>query len=59
MNFYLRRTPFTPTFVRFAAKCNAICRKMQCVLMLNAMRFGAKRKVKCGKMRCDLVLNAV
>ena len=28
--------------VRFAAKRSVICRKTQCVLMLNAVRFGAK-----------------
>ena len=61
MNFYLRRTPFTPTFVRFAAKCSAICCKTQCVLVLNALRFGAKRKAfwckTQGKMRQNAVQN--
>ena len=39
MNIYYTEPPF-------AAKCSAICGKMQCVLMLNAVRFAAKRKVK-------------
>ena len=32
--------------MQYAAKRSAICRKTQCVLVLNAVRFGAKRKVK-------------
>jgi len=32
--------------VRFGAKCSAFCRKMECVLVLNARCFGAKRRAK-------------
>ena len=53
MYFYLNRTPLTAIFrpfqqseVRFAAKCNAFCRKMQCVSVQNASYFGTKCKVK-------------
>ena len=59
MNFYLRRTPFTPTFVRFAAKCSAICRKMQCVLVLNVVRFDAKCNAFWCEMQGKMPQNAV
>ena len=36
----------TRFFLLFAAKFSAVCRKTQCILMLNAVRFGAKRKIK-------------
>ena len=42
MNVYSKRPPFVPHFGLFAAKYTAICGKMHCVLMLNAVRFGAK-----------------
>ena len=47
MNFYLKSPPFAPFLWLFAAKWRAFCRKMECVLVLNARHFGAKRKVKC------------
>ena len=43
MNIYLKEPPFVPHLGLFAAKWSAFCRKMQCVLVLNAVRFGAKR----------------
>ena len=46
MNFYLRKPPLAPVLRQFAAKWRVICRKTQCVLVLNAVYFGAKRKVK-------------
>jgi len=46
MNIYYTEPPFAAFFRPFAAKCSAICGKMQCILMLNAVRFAAKRKVK-------------
>ena len=36
LDIYSNEPPFVPDFGLFAAKCTAICRKMQCVLMLNA-----------------------
>jgi len=58
MNIYYTESPFAAFFRPFAAKCSAICCKMQCVLMQNAVRFAAKRKVKWCKMQCVLVQNA-
>ena len=58
MNFYLKRSPFTPDFGLFAAKCTAFWCKIHCVLVLNALRFGAKRKVKWCKMQGVLLQNA-
>jgi len=36
--------------MRFAAKWNAFCRKMECVLPQNGMRFAAKWNAFCRKM---------
>jgi len=44
--------------VRFAAKWSAICSKMKCVLVLNAVCFGAKRKVFWCKTQGKMLLNA-
>ena len=53
MNINSKRPPLAPllglfgqNIVQYAAKWRAICRKTQCVLVLNAVYFGAKRKVK-------------
>ncbi|MFC2515976.1 MAG: hypothetical protein ACFNVO_03275, partial [Prevotella sp.] len=37
MNIYFKKTPFAPHFGLFAAKYSAICGKMHCVLVLNAV----------------------
>ena len=42
MNIYFKKPPFVPYLGLFAAKCTAICCKMQCNMPLNAVRFGAK-----------------
>ena len=36
LDIYSNEPPFVPDFGLFSAKCTAICRKTQCVLMLNA-----------------------
>ena len=36
LDIYSNEPPFVPDFGLFAAKCTAICRETQCVLMLNA-----------------------
>ena len=66
MNIYFKELPFAPVLgdlqqnvVRFAAKWSAICRKIQCVLVLNAVCFGAKCSVFWYKTQGVLVLNAV
>ena len=43
MNPRCIKLQFAPDYVLFAAKCSAICSKMQCILVLNAVHFGAKR----------------
>jgi len=58
MNFYLKQSPFAPAFGLFIAKYSAICRKTQCILVLNAVRFDAKRKVKWCKTQYKMLLNA-
>jgi len=52
MNINSKRPPLAPllgylgqNIVQYAAKRSAICHKMQCVLVQNAVYFGAKRKV--------------
>ena len=44
MNPRCIKLQFAPDYMLFAAKCSAICSKMQCILVLNAVHFGAKRK---------------
>jgi len=44
--------------VQYAAKWRAICRKTQCVLVLNAVRFDAKCKAKWCKTQGKMLLNA-
>ena len=46
--------PKTAIYTRFWA----ICSKMQCVLLLNAVQYAAKRNAFWCKMQCVLVLNA-
>jgi len=59
MNIYVGKPPFTSVLGVFIAKSTVICRKMQCVLVLNATRFGAKCSAFWCKMQGKMVLNAV
>jgi len=59
MNIYVSKPPFTSVFGVFIAKSTVICRKTQCVLVLNATCFGAKCSAFWCKMQGKMVLNAV
>ena len=59
MNIYVSKPPFTSFLGVFIAKSTVICRKTQCVLVLNATRFGAKCSAFWCKMQGKMVLNAV
>ncbi len=59
MNIYVSQQPFTSVFGVLTAKSTVICRKTQCVLVLNATRFGAKCSAFWCKMQGKMVLNAV
>ena len=59
LDIYSNEPPFVSVFGLFAAKCTAICRKTQCVLMLNSGWNGAKCSAFCCKTQGKMVLNAV
>ena len=59
MNIYVGKPPFTSVLGVFIAKSTVICRKTQCVLVLNATRFGAKCSAFWCKMQGKMVLNTV
>ena len=43
MSVHCIKPQFAPVSGLFAAEKGAFCRKMECVLVLNAVHFGAKR----------------
>ena len=59
MYIYYNKPSFTLGFGPFLAKCGAICRQLECVLVQNRVRFGTKWSAFWCKTQGKMVLIAV